>query len=94
VPCTIRTPFFTLVSDGKPLRRLLVISKKWRVFIFVFHTPSCVEVTIDSDLVRKPGFAPGPSASRAEMLLLHHNPESDFKRKGRKAQSRREFFAA
>ena len=27
-----------------------------------------------SFLVRKPGFAPGPSASRAEMLLLHHNP--------------------
>src|SRR5512138_1248671 len=22
------------------------------------------------------GFAPGPSASRAEMLLLHHNPEN------------------
>src|SRR2546428_3890182 len=27
------------------------------------------------ELVRKPGFAPGPSASRAEMLLLHHNPD-------------------
>ena len=26
-------------------------------------------------MVRKPGFAPGPSASQAEMLLLHHNPE-------------------
>ena len=26
-------------------------------------------------MVRKPGFAPGPSASRAEMLLLHHNPD-------------------
>ena len=25
-------------------------------------------------MVRKPGFAPGPSASQAEMLLLHHNP--------------------
>lgn len=25
-------------------------------------------------LVRKPGFAPGPFASRAKMLLLHHNP--------------------
>ena len=74
MPCTIRTPFFTLVSDGKPLRRLLVISKKRSVFILVFHTFSWVEVTIDSDLVRKPGFAPGPSASRAEMLLLHHNP--------------------
>src|SRR5713101_6882481 len=27
------------------------------------------------ELVRKPGFAPGPSASRAETLLLHHNPD-------------------
>src|SRR2546426_7066203 len=26
-------------------------------------------------MVRKPGLAPGPSASQAEMLLLHHNPE-------------------
>ena len=26
-------------------------------------------------LVRKPGFAPGPSPSQGEMLLLHHNPE-------------------
>lgn len=29
-----------------------------------------------SHLVRKPGFAPGPFASRAKMLLLHHNPET------------------
>src|SRR5262245_50108805 len=26
-------------------------------------------------MVRKPGFAPEPSASRAEMLLLHHSPD-------------------
>ena len=26
-------------------------------------------------LVRKPGFAPGPSVSQTEMLLLHHNPD-------------------
>src|ERR1017187_3988709 len=26
-------------------------------------------------LVRKPGVAPGPSASQAEMLLLHHDPD-------------------
>ena len=29
-------------------------------------------------LVRKPGFAPGPFASRAKMLLLHHNPALEF----------------
>ena len=29
----------------------------------------------DLKLVRKPGFAPGPFASRAKMLLLHHNPD-------------------
>ena len=27
-----------------------------------------------SGLVRKPGFAPGPSRSQREVLLLHHNP--------------------
>jgi hypothetical protein len=32
-PCTIRRPRFTRVSDGKPWRRLLVISKKWVVLI-------------------------------------------------------------
>ena len=26
-------------------------------------------------LVRKPGFAPGPSRSQRGMLLLHHNPD-------------------
>jgi hypothetical protein len=29
LPWTIRTPRFTFVSDGKPLRRLLIVSKKW-----------------------------------------------------------------
>ena len=32
----------------------------------------------EMQLVRKPGFAPGPSASRAEMLLLHHNPDLNW----------------
>jgi hypothetical protein len=26
-------------------------------------------------MVRKPGFAPGPSRSQREMLLLHHDPD-------------------
>jgi hypothetical protein len=30
---------------------------------------------IEIEMVRKPGFAPGPSPSQGEMLLLHHNPE-------------------
>ncbi len=28
-----------------------------------------------SKLVRKPGFAPEPSPSQGEMLLLHHDPD-------------------
>lgn len=28
--------------------------------------------------VRKPGFAPGPSPSQGEMLLLHHNPDGSW----------------
>jgi hypothetical protein len=31
----------------------------------------------NSEMVRKPGFAPGPSPSQGEMLLLHHNPDSN-----------------
>ena len=30
---------------------------------------------IESEMVRKPGFAPGPSPSQGEMLLLHHDPD-------------------
>ena len=30
---------------------------------------------IEIEMVRKPGFAPGPSPSQGEMLLLRHNPE-------------------
>jgi hypothetical protein len=33
-PCTIRTPRLTCVSDGNPLRRLLIVSKA-RPFVFV-----------------------------------------------------------
>ena len=29
----------------------------------------------DSKMVRKPGFAPGPSRSQREVLLLHHDPD-------------------
>jgi hypothetical protein len=32
-------------------------------------------LAFSSKLVRKPGFAPEPSVSQAEMLLLHHNPD-------------------
>ena len=28
-------------------------------------------------MVRKPGFAPGPSLSQREVLLLHHNPDKN-----------------
>ena len=30
-PCTIRTPRLTLLSEGNPLRRLLIVSKKWLI---------------------------------------------------------------
>ena len=30
---------------------------------------------LEPKLVRKPGFAPGPSRSQRGMLLLHHNPD-------------------
>jgi hypothetical protein len=30
---------------------------------------------IESEMVRKPGFAPGPSRSQREVLLLHHDPD-------------------
>ena len=44
-PWTIRTPRFTFVSDGNPLRRLLIVSKKWQVFGFslVHYPPSFVK---------------------------------------------------
>ena len=45
----------------------------------VLRTAACAaRLTGHSKLVRKPGFAPGPSASQAEMLLLHHNPEMEI----------------
>ena len=36
-PCTMRTPRLTLVSDGKPRRRLLMGSKKGIFENFVAH---------------------------------------------------------
>ena len=33
-PCTMRTPRLTCVSDGKPVRRLLIVSKKGTVVEF------------------------------------------------------------
>lgn len=40
LPWTTRTPRFTFVSDGKPLRRLLIGSKKRPVFVVVLvHGP-------------------------------------------------------
>lgn len=36
-PCTMRIPRLTWVSDGKPLRRLLIGSKKGIIRIFVVH---------------------------------------------------------
>jgi hypothetical protein len=33
---------------------------------------------IESEMVRKPGFAPGPSRSQREVLLLHHDPDSNW----------------
>lgn len=40
LPWTIRTPRFTFVSDGKPLRRLLIVSKKWLlVEVLLVHDP-------------------------------------------------------
>jgi hypothetical protein len=46
-PRTIRTPRLTCVSDGNPLRRLLVRSKKGGVLWFdvVCHTASLVELS-------------------------------------------------
>ena len=37
-------------------------------------------------LVRKPGFAPGPSPSQGEMLLLHHDPDPKAERGIRNAE--------
>ena len=37
LPCTMRTPRLTLVSDGKPRRRLLIGSKKGIFKSFVAH---------------------------------------------------------
>ena len=38
--CTILTPRFTFVSDGKPLRRLLIVSKKRQAFeVLLVHDP-------------------------------------------------------
>src|SRR5260370_24442000 len=51
----MRSPRFTRVSDGKPLRRLLVISKKWAVLIerMVCHTASGFKVCSLSTRRRK-----------------------------------------
>src|SRR5205085_10400652 len=56
---TMHLNVYTNVITSTALRRL---------GITVVQTQKC-------DVVRKPGFAPGPSASQAEMLLLHHNPD-------------------
>jgi hypothetical protein len=42
LPWTIRTPRFTFVSDGNPLRRLLIVSKKPFWFLLAHDPPpSC-----------------------------------------------------
>ena len=40
-----------------------------------FASAQVVPGVLELKLVRKPGFAPGPSRSQAEMLLLHHDPD-------------------
>ena len=40
------------------------------VWLAIIHNERPIEI----EMVRKPGFAPGPSPSQGEMLLLHHNP--------------------
>jgi hypothetical protein len=35
LPWTIRKPLFTFISDGKPLRRLLIVSKAGSIFVDV-----------------------------------------------------------
>ena len=43
--------------------------RRWRI--------TCKLRPIDK-VVRKPGFAPGPSPSQGEMLLLHHDPDNNW----------------
>src|SRR5260221_9113273 len=44
-------------------------------------------------MVRKPGFAPGPSPSQGEMLLLHHNPEGKSEGRIRKPEEKQKLEA-
>lgn len=53
LPWTIRTPRFTFVSDGKPLRRLLIVSKKGMlVEVLLVHgaPPFLGRIGMDTDL--------------------------------------------
>jgi|SRR5579872_4946975 len=49
-PWTIRTPRFTRDSDGNPLRRLLIVSKKWQFIELLggHGTPSFLKMARDT----------------------------------------------
>jgi len=66
-------PGLGLLSEQNPLAdRPISFERSPRIFVFYrLAEPKLIE----RKLVRKPGFAPGPFASRAKMLLLHHNPD-------------------
>src|SRR5213594_4279418 len=63
-PRRTRASGLASLTQGPTLNRIVIATPKWKRLIMM-----------RGRLVRKPGFAPGPSPSQGEMLLLHHNPD-------------------
>jgi hypothetical protein len=49
----MRSPFLTFVSEGKPLRRLLVISKKWSIFMLILLCHILSELRVNAFAARR-----------------------------------------
>lgn len=75
-PCTIRTPRFTCVSEGNPLRRLLIGSKKLFVIILAAHsTPPFAVEPVDAKIMPSPGIEPGLRPSRGRVQSPAHSKD-------------------
>ncbi len=93
-PCTMRIPRLTLVSDGKPRRRLLIGSKKGIFKSFVAHdrAPSqskYFETKNDSPRPKDHGESAQNHLNEVlvQILLLVCNPNRQFKLQSRRLDS-------
>jgi hypothetical protein len=75
----MRTPNFTRVSDGKPLRRLLICSKKWLIKLLAAHsTPPFANV----EHQQRPRQESNLVCNLRRVACIHHTPRTAVPSRG------------